>query len=459
VTESKGAMRAVDRMVDAIRAEEPPDLDWEAVERSLLVRIRRGEGAKPAPRPVSSVWQVLAFAAAAALVPLGLSAAGGSAHGPAAAAVRAVDASQVAAAPGEAGARGERDLGALRSGDAIEAKASPVTFTDGGKVRWTLSPDSGLVVRAPFVGPEAEPVAGGRRELRAHVAPSGIGHVVQLTRGSIRVEVEPELAKQAFVDVLAVEVGNTRVAVHGTVFTVTLRDGEVLVDVEHGVVTVGPTGQRGATTGYQLPAGSSAAFSLDGARSARWIPRGAATPAEAVAALETRRPGVAGAVFDRASEPAAVLEPAPEPAVLLDRVPDVAVDRDTPAVIDPPPAPAAKPSAPAQVEPSPPASKDGAAAQPEPAAEPPKPTMTTASVQAALQRCFQQAHPRSSADGPKLTGASTFTLKIRADGSVESAQFSPPLPSIQGCAALVYGGRFQTGTSSYTLAIPVQLTQ
>jgi len=85
--------------------------------------------------------------------------------------------------------------------------------------------------------------------------------------------------------------------------------------------------------------------------------------------------------------------------------------------------------------------------------------MTAATVQAALQRCFQQAHPRSIFDGPKLTASSTFTLKIRADGSVESAQFSPPLPSIQGCAALVYGGRFQSGTSSYSLSIPVQLSQ
>lgn len=426
MTESKGAMRAVDRMVDAIRAEQPPELDWEAVERSLLVRIRRGEGARPQARPVSGVWQALAFAAAAAVVPIALSATGGATPSQAAAEIRAVDVSRVAAAPGEAGAHGERDLAALRSGDAIEASASAVTFADEGKARWTLSPESRLVVRSPM--PQ-----------------SGVGHVVRLTRGSIRVEVQPDLVKHGLVDVLAVEVGQTRIAVHGTVFTVTLRDGEVLVDVEHGVVTVGPTGQRGATVGYQLPAGSSAAFSLDGGRQARWIPHEAARPADPIAALT----------------PVAAARPHAMPAeALLDAAPEVVVDRDTPSVIDPPPAHIVKPAAAPSVPLSPVAAANGGN-EPAPSvtAEPPKATMTTASVQSALQRCFRQAHPSSSFDGPKLTASSVFTLKIRADGSVESAQFSPPLPSIQGCAALVYGGRFQAGTSSYSLAIPVQLSQ
>lgn len=429
MTESRGATRAVDRMLGEIRAEQPPELDWGSVERSLLRRIQRGEGGRPA-RP-AAVWQALAFAAAAAIVPIAL--ASNSSPGTQATSeeVRALDVSHVATAPGEAGARGERDLGALRRGDAIEAASSAVTFADSGKVRWTLSPESRLVVRAP-------------------VPESGVGHVVQLTQGSLRVEVQPDLVKHGLVDVLAVEVGQTRVAVHGTVFTVTLRGEDVLVDVEHGVVTVGPTGRRGATVGYQLPAGSSAAFSLDGGRRARWIPRDAARPAEPIAAL---LPAAGGAPSARGP----ALLPI-EPDVLPEPVPEVAPDEDTPAALDPPPAaPAKAPAAsPARAPDPAPAPADPSAA---PAAEPPRVTMTSASVQAALQRCFSQAHPRSSADGPKLTASSTFTISIRADGSVESARFSPPLPSIQGCAGLVYGGRFQTGTSSYTLTIPVQLSQ
>ncbi len=76
MSESKGASRAVDRMVDAIRAEEPPELDWDGIERSLMARVRRGEGARPIARPTSGAWQVLSFAAAAALVPIALSAGG-----------------------------------------------------------------------------------------------------------------------------------------------------------------------------------------------------------------------------------------------------------------------------------------------------------------------------------------------------------------------------------------------
>ncbi|MBK8256497.1 MAG: FecR domain-containing protein [Polyangiaceae bacterium] len=417
MSESKGASRAVDRMLDVIRAEEPPPLDWDAVERSLALRIRRGEGYRAPAKPISGIFTALTFAAAAAVLPFALSMGGHSAE-TIKPEVHTVNASLVAPAPGQAGRAGAHDLSALHSGDAVEAKTAAVTFADAGKVSWTLSPESRVVVRSAI--PE-----------------SGIGHVVQLERGSIRVEVQPDLVTQGLVDVLAVEVGQTRVAVHGTAFTVTLADGEVLVDVEHGVVTVGPAGQRGATTGYQLPAGSRAAFSLDGGRHARWLPRDT-KKVDAVAAIN-----------------------APAPDVIADAPTHVAappIDMDTPAVTDPPPAqvkapqPSAAPSAQAAKEPSDPT-------PPAPTVEVQKPTMSAASVAAGLSRCFQQAHPSAGVDGPKLTASSTLTLKIRADGSVEAAQFNPPLPSIQGCAAFVYSGRFATAASGYSLSIPVSLSQ
>jgi len=421
MNQSKGAMRAVDYMVDAIRAEQPPEVAWDAVERSLLQRVRQGEGARPTARPSSGLWRVLSFAAAAAIVPLALSLGGQGHPTTITEETRAVDVTQVAAAPGEAGARGERDLGALHSGDAVDATASAVTFADAGKVRWTLSPDSRLVVREPL--PE-----------------SGVGHVVRLEHGSLRVEVQPDLVRQGLVDVLAVEVGNTRVAVHGTAFTVTLRDDEVIVDVEHGVVTVGPTGQRGATTGYQLPAGSRAAFSLDGGRRARWVPPETAKPAQAIAAVGGNAP--------RATATVAALAPS-----------DADVNDDVPAMMDPPPAPklalGAKSSA-ASTDHDTPA--DPAAPATTGAVEAPaKPLLTAGAVQAGLRRCFAQAHPTSA--GAKLTAASTFTLVINADGSIAGAQFNPPLPSIQGCAAFVYGGKFAPAAAQYTVAIPVQLSQ
>jgi hypothetical protein len=416
-------MRAVDAMLDAIRAEQPVEPDWDAVERSLLKRVARGEGARPVARAPSGAWRAIAFAAAAAVVPIAMSLATSSNAPVAAPQTRDVDAASVAAAPGEAGARGERDLAALQSGDSIEAKDGAVTFADADKVRWTLAAGSKLTVRSPLPS-------------------SGVGHVVKLERGSLRVEVRPDLVQKGLVDVLAVEVGNTRVAVHGTAFTVTLRNGEVLVDVEHGVVTVGPTGQRGATTGYQLPAGSRAAFSLDGGRRARFLRKDEdVAPPQPVAAVRATAPDVAIAP----AAPSATPEPAPAD--------------DVPSMTDPPPAHKGSSSPLASNAPAQPAPQ----AQPEPAPraqpEPPKAVMNTAGVQAGLKRCFVQAHPNVGIGGATLTASSTFLLHIRADGSVESAQFNPPLPSIQGCAAFVYGGKFASASAGYTLSIPVSLSQ
>lgn len=425
MSESKGAMRAVDAMVDAIHADEPPALQWDAIERSLLRRIQQGEGARPTARPSSGLWRVLSFAAAAAIVPIALSLGAPSQSTVAVEEIRTVDVAAVASAPGDVGAQsgdaGARDLGALHRGDAVEASAAAVTFADSGKVRWTLSPDSRLVVRSP-------------------VPESGIGHVVRLERGSLRVEVQPDLVRQGLVDVLAVEVGNTRVAVHGTAFTVSLRNGEVVVDVEHGVVTVGPTGQLGATTGYQLPAGSRAAFSLDGGRNARWLPREAPVVTDPIAAVA----GNARAVV-------ALAEPVADPNV----------NDDVPAMMDPPPAVAVKlaagaKSAPANNDADKP-SGDAGSATVVAVEAPAKPTLTSGAVLAGLKRCFAQAHPTS--DGAKLTASSTFTLSINPDGSIGGAQFSPPLPSIQGCAAFVYGGKFAPAGAKYVVTIPVSLSQ
>lgn len=444
MSESRGAMRAVDRMVDAIRADEPPELDFDAIERSLLQRIARGEGARPAARPSSGAWRVLAFAAAAALIPVALSQSGQSSAGALATSeAQAIDVAKVKAAPGEAGALGDRDLRALHSGDAVEATDRPVTFSEPGTVRWTLSPDSRLTVRSPL----HEEGAGARPgiALKAPELAPGVGHVVRLERGSLHVEVEPDLMKHGLVDVLAVEAGNTRVAVHGTAFTVTLRDGEVLVDVEHGVVTVGPAGQRGATTGYQLTAGSRAAFSLDGGRQARWLAREAPQPIAAASA--PRAPDLAPP--PQADPPS----DAPEPqAIASDDVPQLL---DPPAVRSAKPPPGSK-SAP----PAPDVEKPANAAEPAPLAPPApaKPILTTGEVQAGLKRCFLKAHPVVGVDVPKLTASSTFLLQIDADGTILSARFNPPLPSIQGCAAFVYSGKLAPGAPR-TVTIPVSLSQ
>ena len=89
----------------------------------------------------------------------------------------------------------------------------------------------------------------------------------------------PRDPSEGLVEAFAVEVGGTRVAVHGTAFSVKREGDRVLVDVVHGTVAVGPVGHVGATTGHLLVGPSRASFSLDGGRTARLlIARGRSWP-------------------------------------------------------------------------------------------------------------------------------------------------------------------------------------
>ena len=115
------------------------------------------------------------------------------------------------------------------------------------------------------------------------------GHTLELERGSVQAEVVPRAPAEGLVEAFAVEVGQTRVAVHGTSFTVTrLADG-VLVDVEHGAVAIGPTSHHGDTTGHLLVGPSRAIFSTRGGSVARFVPR-TSEPAAPVLAMEAPTP-------------------------------------------------------------------------------------------------------------------------------------------------------------------------
>ncbi|MCC6648476.1 MAG: FecR domain-containing protein [Polyangiaceae bacterium] len=127
---------------------------------------------------------------------------------------------------------------------------------------------------------------------------------VRLRRGSVRVEVVPGHASERFVVVAA----GARVAVHGTVFKVSLAE-RVRVDVERGVVAVGPV-DRPATWTLNAPSGGT--FSRD------------ASSGE-VGALEPFSPSSVDAASSR-PQPArsAPREVTLEPAALRERVRAVA---------------------------------------------------------------------------------------------------------------------------------------
>ena len=382
-------------LVEELRAEEPPELPWDAIERRLMAEIARRERVENtrAARGRAGLSQAFAFAAAAACLVLGGFAAGSGEHyGPPREATRDVSVASVALAPSEPGARGERDLLALMPGDVIQAGDAPVTFSHADTLAWRLAPESSLVVRS--------------------LGHDGVGHTVALERGSIRAEVTPRDPSEGLIEAFAVEVGNTRVAVHGTAFTVT-RDGDrVIVDVEHGSVAVGPitrgspVGQAFMTTGHLLIGPRRASFSLDGGRSARFLPREEASPAKLSAATPVAAP-----------------------------------THDDPARSPSPPQEAREARAPAPIHAPPP---QGAPSLPEPTAKPslPEPALlTVASVRAQLAQCFAKTYEVGS-----FSVSSTFRLVLKPDGSVQSARFDPPVkPEFQVCASGAIAGRFAEG--------------
>jgi hypothetical protein len=325
----------------------------------------------------------MAFAVAAALLAIGISSATSAGRVPVAVAPAAhqVDVAAVALTPS-----GAHELTALQAGDVVEATRAPVRFGQAGLVEWTLAPGSVLRVRS-----------------------IGLGHTVELERGSLRAEVTPRDASEGLVEAFAVEVAGTRVAVHGTAFSVTRQEDRVVVDVDHGAIAVGPVGHVGATTGHLLIGPSRASFSLDGGRIARFLdgPKPAAVAAIAPAATEAAVP-----------PPVAVAEsPAPAPPQAV-------------AGLRPHAAPA-----------HPALSHDGASAASEVSSEPPR--LTADLVAARLQGCFRQAYASPST---LESVTSTLAIELNPDGTVLSARFNPPLPQISACAGVALRGAFAPGT-------------
>ena len=412
MSDTHDEIRALRVMVDELRAEELPQRTqhaWDAMEARLLQSIAASERPRTlrhagAATPGSALPRVLAFVAAAAAIALGITSVGGSGELPRAVAPEAhqLPATSVALAPGEAGTRGERDLSALRAGDVIESGDAPVTFARAGLAAWTLAP--GSVARVRSMGHRG-----------------GVGHTVALERGSIHAEVTPRDPAEGLVEAFAVEVGGTRVAVHGTAFSVTIEGDHVVVDVDHGAVAVGPVGNRGATTGHLLVGPSRAVFSLNGGRSARLLPR----PPVAIAALDGRpvaEPVHAAAPGEIPGDAAVVAPSAPAPS-------------------------AAKPSLPAH-----PAAKPQAEEAPAAVAAPEPPPLTVGIVSGRVHQCFQRAYePSTSSVEMSISG--TLKLTLNADGSVVAKQFDMPVKrEVADCVGAIQG-RFAEG--GRTVDIPV----
>lgn len=190
---------ALRRLVRDARAEKTPDLDWDGLEERLLRAASRSAAPVPQRSYYPVAWVALAVAATIAVWLVG-------------------ERANVAVRPRpppiiEATEPLRKNGDELPLGTRVAARDRDVSVDHRARATWTLSPESSALLT-------------GRGERIS----------VHLERGSMLSEVVPNPKPEAFIVVAA----GARVAVHGTVFRVSLEKGRVIVQVREGVVAVGP---------------------------------------------------------------------------------------------------------------------------------------------------------------------------------------------------------------------------
>jgi hypothetical protein len=288
---------ALDRLVAEARREPLPELDWDAVEASLLPRLGEAPRFEQQPRQRSYRGPV---ALALALAALSGAAAAFVVNGPAPQAPRATAApapeSELATRAG-----GTVDGDALAVGASLHADADRVVVEHAQHATWTLEPGSD-----------------------AHVEQLGGVVRIALDRGAISAKVVKSPQPESFV----IRVEGTRVAVHGTAFRVVRRGNSVRVEVTEGVVGVGPLGGPS----FDVVAPSNAITTLDGVRTDR---RHASRD---TSVKNAERPHTGPA------EVAAAGEPAPEPEEATEAAPEAPAEETPQVSAEAPQAPGSPPS-------------------------------------------------------------------------------------------------------------------
>lgn len=222
---------AYERALADVKQSVPEDLDWKRVESRLLARIDREPARAPSRHGHWLGIGVAAGMASAAAVMVLVMSLRDTSEPTVDAPVLAVDSAALANAT-------PVDSDTLTEGRRFVAGAEGTTVKQPGLAEWWLTPGSSAEVKA------LDPAV-----------------VIQLQEGTLHAQVVPSAAPESFV----VEVGGLRVAVHGTVFSVTRDGDEAFVRVTEGVVSVGRSGQAPTTL---LRAPASAHFTATGARAA-----------------------------------------------------------------------------------------------------------------------------------------------------------------------------------------------
>ena len=236
-------IRALRAMVEEVRTSIPPDLDWDAIERRTLdhLDVERLASERAAAHARASrggglgVSLVFALAAAAIVMMMLGQAVRPASSKPVSVHTHAIE--SLPLTPARAGLPGGRLAAGVAIGDRIAATTTRERLVWPGVASVELAP--GAIVRLARAGDEPR---------------------LELERGSVQAEVITREDATAIVEALVIDAGGARVAAHGTSFSL-LREGERIVEVGEGVVTVGPAGQRGPTVGTLLRGPGRAAFS------------------------------------------------------------------------------------------------------------------------------------------------------------------------------------------------------
>jgi ferric-dicitrate binding protein FerR (iron transport regulator) len=375
---------------------EARDVNWAEVDRGLFGRIATEQRAERAGLTSgrSARWAVavggLAVAAAIALV------VGTSRQTRAIDGVRAsVDDGAGSVTAVEGGGQLLVDgkpvgVGALlHAGDVLEARGAQATIERPGKLT--------LIVE---------------RGSRATVTHVDGALVLALEEGAVEAQVVPVPSGEAF----AVDVGRSRVAVHGTHLRVARVGEHVVVDLSEGVVSLGEAPRVGSTLGALLTAPAHAEFTTSDAEGTLSLTHDPAV---------LRAPVSLGASAQaRTGLPSVAVVPSPR-AESGEVKPSVAV------------------AAAREGHPVSPPQHGVAAAEANP----------EAIIASAVRACLAD---RPRADNVTVVVSTTVRLGVGPDGTVTSARFDPPVaPDVNACASgTIYKAHFSHGGN---VAIPVDL--
>jgi hypothetical protein len=387
-------------LIDEVRITHPPDLDWERLERVTLERIARAElGARQAAR--KSAGNVWVFAAAAAALAMLVA----NQRGPNPVApereARLVHVTELPLVHGRGDARVSYLASAIPRSSAIESGDEPLRFVIPEVASWVLDKESRIVVHG-----------------------GGAIHRMRLERGTVTAQVVPRHDDDGLVEAFVVEAGGTRVAVHGTVFSVALVADRVIVEVTEGMVSVGRAGYRGTTTGMLLASPARAAFSSGDGRFVELLPRPSADD----------EPSDEDKVAPRQSGSPSIDEDPTRAARPSDKGASSVQTNQTPA--DAPPREPRKTAAPAPVEPKalPPIGLDRA--------------------RAIMVACLS-ADTAAREGAVQVTVSTQITVQLDDDKLVSSLRFAPPLRTDlqQRCGGALFGRPFDVEGRSASFRI------